>query len=104
MPLRRCKRCNRYHRSGARCPLTRGPNGAWSPRRDRQAQRELRDILLERAGHRCEYLDAAGVRCEQTHDLRAAHRTPLRDRNAYDAVDALLLCAEHDRQLDPFAR
>jgi hypothetical protein len=92
--------------TGSRCPKhQREKSKGWSVNRDRSAQRRLRTALLHRAGNQCEAIDPkSGERCQATTDLRACHMTPLARGGGYDPADARLLCREHDKATDRYAR
>jgi hypothetical protein len=99
-----CTRCGAPTSSRTkRCEVHGGQHTGYSPDRDRAAQQRFRDVLLERAGGRCEWVEH-GERCTEAEDLRACHLTPLADGGGYDPDDGRLLCAEHDRLTDPRAR
>jgi 5-methylcytosine-specific restriction enzyme A len=55
--------------------------------------------VLEHAGHRCEYVDAYGMRCSKARPqdwLVADHRVELRDGGAsLDPCNGWALCSEH---------
>lgn len=75
-------------------PKRTGPHTGWSPNRDRAAQARFRQALMRRAGGRCEYPG-----CSSTDQLHAHH-----DMAGYDPSCGRLLCREHHKAEDPYAR
>jgi predicted nucleic acid-binding Zn ribbon protein len=87
-----------------RCNAHGGTHTGWSPNRDRQAQARFRTALLTRATHQCEATNPDGTRCTNTTNLRACHLTPLHQGGTYDTANGALLCRDHDKHTDPYAR
>lgn len=103
--LRSCPSCRRQ--TGARWPCEHcgyhpaKKGRSWSPGRDRSAQARFRRALVARAGERCEWVDPeTGRRCDETEGLQAHHLDPGND----DPRRGALLCREHHKKVDPYAR
>lgn len=109
MPLKSCY-CGVviYEPQQTRCAAHRATSlnpGSRSPNRDKQAQARFRRAVLKRDGNQCTFIDpTTGARCHITVDLRACHVISLAIGGTYALANGRTLCAEHDRQTDPYAR
>lgn len=90
MPLHSCSVCGLIS-TNTRCPQ--------HTRHSREAQRQFAKAVAIVAGHRCQAIED-GARCIETEGLQAHHTQPRND----DPDTGLLLCREHHRQVDRFAR
>jgi hypothetical protein len=70
-----------------------------TPGRSGHRQAGFRDLVLARAGHRCQYLDQ-GQRCTATEGLEAHHLVQFREEANYDPTAGVALCPEHHREVE----
>lgn len=111
--LRSCGGCGRsvsvtvLRAGGGRCPLclagdprrlARVLTGSWSPDRNLAAHVRMRRAVRRRAGGRCEQVEN-GQRCTSSVGLQMHHLRP-----GYEPEDGVLLCRDHHRAVDPYAR
>ena len=68
-----------------------------APERSRYIPEELRDRLLIRAGHRCEYRSVDGHRCTERTRLAIDHIVPFALRGTNDETNLRVLCHAHNR-------
>lgn len=76
-------------------PPKQGPHTGWSPNRDRAAQAKVRKLRLRVANGRCEIQG-----CETPVDRLQFHH----DRAGYDINSGRILCHQHHKQADKYAR
>jgi hypothetical protein len=91
-PLRPCLRCGQLGTGSycASCQPQRKTSG-----RSSRPQHRFRVEVLDAAGHRCQWVSADGVRCEETSGLQAHHLALFRDTGSYDPADGVALCPAH---------
>ena len=65
--------------------------------RSRSIPTPLRDRLLIRAGHRCEYCGSDGLRCSERSRLEIDHIVPFGRGGASVAANLRVLCVSHNR-------
>ena len=65
-------------------------------RRPRHIPAALRDEVLERASHRCEYQGRGGRRCQAQTALHIDHRKPYARGGRHSPENLRVLCREHN--------
>jgi hypothetical protein len=89
-PSRPCISCGTLVKGRSycqRCQPRRKTRG-----RSSRPQDSFRTAVLDRAGHRCQYLDDQGRRCIATENLEAHHLRPFAEDPTYDPTAGVALC------------
>lgn len=97
MPSRPCLSCHALVPIGRSCRRC-GPRRRTPGRGSGWEASAFRAAVLVKAGHRCEFVNAQGVRCTATSKLEAHHVVDLRDGGSNDpATNGMALCRRHHR-------
>lgn len=92
-PAKPCLGCGKKtRRAGSRCLDCDTGARKGSTR----AGRKEREVVLERDGRRCVYVDANGYRCKSTTNLHVDHRVSLADGGSDTLDNKQTLCATHN--------
>ena len=77
-------------------PRTRVPRALATRKRSRHIPAALRDEVLERASHRCEFRARDGRRCRARTALQVDHRQPYACAGAHSSENLRALCPQHN--------
>lgn len=99
--MRPCLTCGRLTQ-GSYCPAHQPARK--TPGRSSRPQASFSATVLDRAGHRCQYLDGDGNRCPATEGLEAHHLTPFGESRSYDPTAGVALCSEHHHEVERLMR
>jgi hypothetical protein len=102
--LRPCLVCQRLTPSSY-CPQHQPVRK--TPGRSSRPQDRFRQAVLDRAGHRCQWLETDGdesTRCPETSGLEAHHLMSFRGQPSMDPDAGICLCVEHHHRVEQMMR